>query len=99
MSTEPRRIRRIIRRLPVPKGEVGATPVKPQQRQHVYAISKPRITEGFVTLPQLAAERGIQAQLARLWLKRAKIQKPRDGWWRWEIGSQALKRVRRALGL
>lgn len=63
-----------------------------------YALTKPRAVEGFVTLTELASERGIQAQLARLWIKRAKLPKPTDGW-RWKAGSGVLKRARKALGL
>lgn len=68
------------------------------QRTHTYALVKPRAVEGYVTLTQLAAERGIQAQLARLWVKRAGIRRSTEGW-RWVEGSKALKRVRKVLGL
>jgi hypothetical protein len=63
-----------------------------------YALTKPRAVEGYVTLTELAAERGIQAQLARLWVKRCELPKPADGWM-WKEGSRDLKRARKALGL
>lgn len=59
--------------------------------------SKPRAVEGFVTLSELAAKAGIQAQLARLWLKKAEIKKPAAGW-RWKVDSRELTRVRKVLG-
>jgi hypothetical protein len=63
-----------------------------------YALTKPRAVEGYITLTELAAERGIQAQLARLWVKRCELPKPADGWM-WKEGSRDLKRARKALGL
>lgn len=106
MSTEPRRIKRIVRRYNNPlltqeeirNAQRRADARNAAQRALAYAITKARVVEGFVTLPQLAAERGIQAQLARLWIKRAGIKKPRDRWV-WAEGSKALGRARKALGL
>lgn len=108
MSTEPRRIKRIVRRYNNPlltqeeirnaQRRADARPDEKPQRALAYAITKARVIEGCVTLPQLAAERGIQAQLARLWIKRAGIKKPRDRWV-WAEGSKALGRARKALGL
>lgn len=63
-----------------------------------YALTKPRSIEGYVTLTELAAERGVQAQLARLWVKRVGLEKPPYGW-RWKEGTRVLKQVRKALGL
>lgn len=60
--------------------------------------SKPRAIEGFVTLAQLAEARVIQAQLARLWLKKAGVKKPKEGW-RWKRDSRELDRMRKLLGL
>jgi hypothetical protein len=74
-----------------------AAPVKVHQ-EHVYALTKPRAVEGYVTLTQLAGERGIQAQLARIWVLRANIKKPADGW-RWLVGSKGLANVRKVLEL
>lgn len=79
-----------------PDEPVKETP-KPQ-RQLTYALVKPRAVEGYVTLTQLAAERGMQAQLARLYMQRAGISKPAEGW-RWLVTSRALKKVRHVLGL
>lgn len=112
MSAEPRRIRKLVRQSgnpPLNKSErqavfqkvadeVNAELRRGKQKALTYALSKVRIIEGYVTLPQLAAERGIQAQLARLWVKAAGIPKPRDRWV-WAEGSKALKRARKALGL
>lgn len=55
--------------------------------------------EVYWTLQQLAEERKIQTQLARLWLLKAGIEKPASGRWQWREGSRELKRVRKALGL
>jgi hypothetical protein len=96
VNTETRRIRKILRR-PREYEEVEVPPLNPQ-RQLTYALTKPRAVKGFVTLTQLAAERGMQAQLARIYMHRAKIRKPGEHW-RWEEGSKTLKRVRKALGL
>lgn len=106
MSTEPRRIKRIIRRTPRPPFEVSGNTTlvpavernRPAQKALAFALQKVRVIEGFVTLPQLAAERGIQAQLARLWIKAAGIKKPGERWV-WAEGSKALARARKALGL
>ena len=68
------------------------------ERKLTYALTKPRHVEGYVTRTELAAERGIQAQLARLYLQRAGIKKPAEGW-RWKEGSKALWKARVALGL
>lgn len=68
------------------------------QKVLTYALSKVRLIPGYVTLPQLAAERGIQAQLARLRLKAADVRKPGDRW-TWKEDSKALKSVRKVLGL
>lgn len=75
---------------PITKGE--------RNRVLAYALTKARVVEGCVTLPQLAAECGMQAQLARLWIKAAGIKKPGDRWV-WKEGSKALAQVRTALGL
>jgi hypothetical protein len=74
------------------------TDVQVERRTLAFALTKARIIEGCVTLPQLAAERGIQAQLARLWIKAAGIKKPGQRWV-WKEDSKALPRVRKALGL
>ena len=71
---------------------------EPKQRMLTYALTKPRNIEGYVTLTQLAAEKGMQAQLARIYLHRAKIKKPPEGW-RWPMKSAALKKARQVLGL
>jgi hypothetical protein len=73
-------------------------PKRPPTKYLRYALTKPRSIEGYVTLTQLASERGIQAQLARIWMKRAKVQQP-DAGWRWKDGSRELKKVRKVLGL
>jgi hypothetical protein len=107
VSAEPRRIKRIVRHAPRPLTEVSGTTLapalerrsEPRQKTLTFAVSKVRIIPGFVTLPQLAHERGIQAQLARLWLKGTDIKKPAGGRWLWKEGSKELKRVRNALGL
>jgi hypothetical protein len=65
---------------------------------HVYALTKPRSVEGYVTLTQLASERGIQPQLARIWAKKAGWTPTADGW-RFKEGSRDLKRIRKVLGL
>lgn len=100
MSAEPRRIRKLTRNLDwTPADRPLLEDREPRtQKVHTYALSKVRVVEGHVTLPQLAAERGIQAQLARLWVKAAGVKKPRDRWM-WADGSKALTRVRKALGL
>jgi hypothetical protein len=71
---------------------------EPKQRMLTYALTKPRVVVGYVTLTQLAAEKGMQPQLARIYMHRAKIKKPAEGW-RWPAKSAALKKVRKALGL
>jgi hypothetical protein len=111
-DTEPRRIRKIIRE-PIDAGirelfespkHYVEEPVKPfpkpprTRKTLTYALTKPRPQEGYVTLTELASERGIQAQLARLWVARANIAKPDSRWW-WKEGGRELKRVRKALGL
>jgi hypothetical protein len=68
------------------------------QEEHSYALTKPRAVEGYVTLTQLASERGIQPQLARIWVKKVTIRKPKDGW-RWKEESTGLAIARKALGL
>lgn len=65
---------------------------------YTYALTKPRAVEGHVTLPQLASERGIQSQLARIWVINAGIKKT-DNRWQWKKESKALARVRNVLGL
>lgn len=104
MSTEPRRIRKVIRHLTAEDLEevhrradglkrASLGPMSPTLRRP-YTQKVP----GYVTLPQLAAERGIQPQLARIWIKNAGIKKP--GYrWQWKEGSRELARVRKALGL
>jgi hypothetical protein len=91
-DTEPRRIRKIVREPP----SIPADGVNQDLR---IPHSTPRVVEGYVTLPQLAAQLNMQAQLARLWVKAAGIKKPADGRWRWKEGSRELSRVRKALGL
>jgi hypothetical protein len=113
VSAEPRRIKRIIKRSPRPLTEGSGTTLAPHQisvspgpslpkekpeKALTFAVSKVRVIDGYVTLPQLAHERGIQAQLARLWVKATGIKKPGDRWM-WKEDSKALKRVREALGL
>ena len=96
MSTEPRRIKKLTR----PLDEQDFIPVsRAQEKTFAFALSKLRVVEGCVTLTQLARERGIQAQLARLWLKDAGIKKPLGGRWVWKEDSQVLTRVRKALWL
>jgi predicted amidophosphoribosyltransferase len=80
----------------LPDERVSKTPSP--RKQLTYALTKPRHVEGHVTLSQLAADAGMQAQLARLYVKRAKVEKPADGW-RWKDGSRGLKKVRKILGL
>ena len=77
-----------------PDEPVKETP-KPQQ-QLTYALTKPRYVDGCITLTQLAAQRGMQPQLARLRMQRAGIKKPAQGW-RWGAHSKALAKVREAL--
>lgn len=73
--------------------------VKPKpERTLTYALTKPRHVEGYVTRTELAAECGMQAQLARLHLQRAGVKKPAEGW-RWKVGSKGLWKARKALGL
>ena len=72
-------------------------PEKPTARAHALH-TKPREIAGFVTRTQLAVEAGMQAQLARVYLLRARIKRPKVGW-RWAVGSAELKKVRGALGL
>jgi hypothetical protein len=72
--------------------------VRRVERQLTYALTKPRNIEGYVTLTQLAAEKGMQAQLARIYLQRAGIRRPNEGW-RWRRTSMMLPKVRNALGL
>lgn len=95
-------VRRIRKLLKVPFPEVPAGQTKrgaiTTQKVHTYALSKVRVIDGCVTLPQLAAERGIQAQLARLWIKTAGVKKPAARWV-WKEDSLGLKRAREALGL
>lgn len=70
-----------------------------REKQHLsYALSTPRTIEGFVALTQLASERGIQAQLARLWAIKAGLRKNGNRW-AWKEDSRDLKRARKALGL
>lgn len=96
MSTEPRRIKKIVR---APEMRVlKETGMQVERRTLAFALQKVRVIEGCVTLPQLAAERGIQAQLARLWIKAAGIKKTGERWV-WAADSKALARVRKALGL
>ena len=75
-------------------------PKKPPRRKETlaYALVKPQTPDGLVTLPQLAAERGMQPQLARIWVKNAKVKKPGTRW-QLEKKSKALARVRKVLGL
>lgn len=87
---------RILRQMGDLDEPVKETP-KPQ-RQLAYALVKPRAVEGYVTLTQLAAERGMQSQLARLYMQRAGITKPAEGW-RWKKDSKRLERIRSVLGL
>lgn len=121
MSIEPRRIKKIVRKIPrltskevaeIALGDAEAEEVKQAQPPkhgkpykarramdgHVFALTKPRVVDGYVTLTQLASERGIQPQLARIWLKGASWKKPGDRW-AWKERSQTLTRVRKALGL
>lgn len=83
-----------------PRGNASKKPVEPRsKKQHLsYALTKPRPVEGFVTLTQLASERGIQAQLARLWVIQAGLKKNGNRW-AWKTDSRDLKRARKALGL
>lgn len=62
------------------------------------ARAVPRTVEGYVTLAQLAEEKNIQAQLARLWVVKAELKKPTEGW-RWKTGSRELARVRKVMEL
>lgn len=78
--------------------EIQLSPEKPSKRTLIYALTKPRHVEGYVTRTELAAECGIQAQLARLYLQRAGVKKPTEGW-RWKEGSRGLWKARVALGL
>jgi len=112
-DTEPRRIRKIVRepvKAPFFGPETGNRLLNEKERQTVpkqiadgvnqdlrIPHSTPRVVEGYVTLPQLAAQLNMQAQLARLWVKAAGIKKPADGRWRWKEGSRELSRVRKAL--
>jgi len=68
------------------------------QKVTVAEYSTPRVVEGYITLAQLASARGIQSQLARLWVKAAGIKKPAAGW-RWKEGSRELTRIRKVLKL
>lgn len=102
MSTEPRRIKKLVRNpdwtpadRPLPEDRESR---KAPKKALAFALQKVRVIEGCVTLPQLAAERGIQAQLARLWVKAAGVKKPGQRWV-WKEGSNALARARKALGL
>jgi predicted amidophosphoribosyltransferase len=79
-----------------PDARVSKTPQP--RKQLTYALTKPRHIEGYVTLTELAADAGMQAQLARLYVQRAGIAKPADGW-RWLRLSKVLKKVRKVLGL
>jgi hypothetical protein len=65
--------------------------------QHSAAVNA-REFEGYVTLTQLAIERGIQPQLARIWVNKAEVPKPKEGW-RWKVASRDLTRIRKLLGL
>lgn len=103
-DTEPRRIKKIVREPAVdpfpdvPAGQSRRGAIMTQTVE-VLPHSIPRVVAGYVTLPQLAAQLNMQAQLARLWVKAAGIKKPADGRWRWKEGSRELSRVRKALGL
>lgn len=68
----------------------------PVQRRESFLVSKPRRVEGYTTLSQLAVSAGMQAQLARLHVKKAGIKKPAAGW-RWKTGSRELSRVCKVL--
>ena len=92
MSAEPRRIKKIIRKLPA---EVESS--HPRQT-YVRHSTTPRVIEGYTTLAQLAIERGIQLQLARIWVSNAGIKKP-DTRWLWKNGSRELARARKVLEL
>jgi hypothetical protein len=65
---------------------------------HVYALTKPRAIEGYVTLTQLASERGIQPQLARIWMKKNGWVASAEGWM-FKTNSRELKKARKVLGL
>ena len=85
--------------LPVGKPPKAAPPSTGKRGKTLaYAIVKPREVEGFATLSQLAAERGMQPQLARIWVKKAGMERSAAGW-RWKVGSRDLKKVRKLLGL
>jgi hypothetical protein len=81
----------------VGKIKVERNPDDPRQYT-VHGQSKPHVVEGNVTMAQLAKERGIQSQLARLWLLKAGFKKPGTRWM-WKDDSRDLARVRKALGL
>jgi len=85
---------------PLPDEPPVKEPKKAPRRKETlaYALVKPQTPEGFVTLPQLAAERGMQPQLARIWIKNANLKKPGTRW-QWPKGSPSLKRARKVLGL
>lgn len=72
---------------------------RPKREEHAYALTKPRAIEGYVTLTQLASERGMQPQLARIWVNKAGIKKPATNGWLWKEKSKELARVRKVLGL
>lgn len=86
------------RREAVTEQTIEPLPAVKPERKLTYALTKPRHVEGYVTRTELAAERGMQAQLARLHLQRAGIKKPAEGWM-WKVGSKALWKARKALGL
>lgn len=112
MSVEPRRIKKIVRepvntpfpRVPVEPSRRGAittqtVKVTSESNYTMHGQSIPKTIPGYVTLTQLAAERKIQPQLARLWVKHVDIKKPAGRRWAWKDGSRELARVRKALGL
>lgn len=70
-------------------------PDKPDPLQGKRQVEQP---DTYWTLPYLAKKAGIQEQLARLWLRKAEIEKPGTRW-RWKEGSKELARVRKILKL
>jgi hypothetical protein len=93
-DVEPRRIKKLVRKLRADKANAlrdAADSRRALREERTYALTKLR-TKPFIT------ERGIQAQLARIWVRNAKIKRPGERWL-WKTGSKELARVRNVLGL
>jgi hypothetical protein len=82
--------------LPTPQHE-GTTMAAKKKVKKIVKKKTNGSGEDFVHLADLAKEADVSPQRIRQKLRAAEIE--RDGRWKWEKGSNALKKVRKALDL